>query len=1085
MTQHNDVARTGQNLNETILSTSNVNVSNFGKLFWRTVDGYIYAQPLYVPNVNIGGNPHNVVYVATEHNTVYAFDADDPNANPPLWHVNLGTPVPSQDVCVGISNCFYEDLQPEVGITATPVIDPTTQTIYVVTHTKNTSNNTYHFFLHALDITSGADNFKTEITASGFKPLYQLNRPGLMLLNGIVYLAFGSAGDFGDWHGFVMAYDATTLAQLGVYNTTPENINFVKNETGGGGIFSCGQGLVTDGSNLYFFTGNGPFDVSTGGTDYGDTALKLTLPGLSVSDYFTPYDAASLGTTNTDLGAGGPLLLPNTSLLVGGGKDGYLHVLNTGNMGKFNTSDQDVQHWKATSAWIMGSPVYWNGPALGPTIYLWASGDRAKAWQFNGQIFNTTPASQSAMTSAFGESDTSPLSLSANGRQAGTGVLWAPVSLKGDPNKSTVPAILHAFDASNLGRELWSSQQNALRDGVGSFAKFNPPTVANGKVFLGTFSGQLQVYGLNPPPASGIHFVQVGSAVFSSATPVVAASYPSAESGGDLNVVAVGWADSSSTVQSVTDSQNNFYQLAGSLTQGNGLSQAIYYAKNIAGGSNTVTVTFNDGISGAKAPDVRLLEYSGADRNNPLDVTAGAHGYGTFASSGSTTTNAPNELIFGADLVGGITSGPGSPFTSRIITEPNSDLAEDRMVNVVDSYSASALISLNNWVMQMATFKAAASSASPMFQVIASGANTVEPGQSGTYSVSVTAQNGFKGTVSFSCSGLPLQAGCTFSPPSVSSSGSSTLTVTTGAGTPAGDYQVVITGTSGSLQDSSSVKLTISSGPQFTLAITPETASASSGQAAKYTVAVSGENGFSGNVALSCSSMPAQASCSFSPSSVASGGQSSLTVSVASATPPGNYGVTIVGRSGSLQAATSATLTVTATSSFTVAVSPRSATVTAGNSANYTISVAAQNGFNSAVALSCSGLPTGAACAFTPSSVPPDNQATLTITTTGASAQLMPPGRRHSHFPLYALGLLFPPLAVMSLTRGGRKRRQQLLLLGALALGLLGLQLSCSGAGTSTTTPPSGSTPSGTYTIQVIGTAPSLQRSTSVTLNVQ
>src|SRR5512146_519978 len=265
-TQHNDNARTGQNLSETILNTSNVNVSNFGKLFWRTVDGYIYAQPLYVSGLNVGGATRNVVFVATEHNSVYAFDADDPNHPTPLWRVNLGIPVPSDDVpmaaptCGSITVCPYDDIQPEIGITATPVIDLPAKAMYVVAHTKNTSDSSYHFWLHKLDILSGADILPPrEITTNGFMPLYQLNRPGLLLLNGVVYVAFGSAGDFGDWHGWVMSYQASTLAPLNVYNDTPGNVqNFVTGESGGGGIFSCGQGLVTDGSSLYFFTGNGP-----------------------------------------------------------------------------------------------------------------------------------------------------------------------------------------------------------------------------------------------------------------------------------------------------------------------------------------------------------------------------------------------------------------------------------------------------------------------------------------------------------------------------------------------------------------------------------------------------------------------------------------------------------------------------------------------------------------------------------------------------------------------------------------------------------------------------------------------------------
>ena len=242
LTHHNDIGRTGQNLDETILNTSNVNVATFGKLFWKTVDGEIYAQPLYVPNLTIQGKTRNVVYVATEHNSVYAFDADDPTQVTPLWQVSLGTPVPSQDICIitgdtNPSDCPYLDINPEIGITSTPVIDPVAGIIYVVAKTKRTSDSTYHFFLHALDLTSGAEQLAgpTEITgqvtgsgtgSSGgvlvFDPTYHLQRPGLLLMNGVVYLGFGSVGDMGNFHGWIMGYDATTLQQVSILNMTPE-----------------------------------------------------------------------------------------------------------------------------------------------------------------------------------------------------------------------------------------------------------------------------------------------------------------------------------------------------------------------------------------------------------------------------------------------------------------------------------------------------------------------------------------------------------------------------------------------------------------------------------------------------------------------------------------------------------------------------------------------------------------------------------------------------------------------------------------------------------------------------------------------
>ncbi len=350
LTQHNDNSRTGQNLQETLLNTSTVNVANFGKLFSLPVDGNIFAQPLYVPALTIGGVTHNVVYVATAQNSVFAFDADSGNTTP-LWTVNLGTPVPSQDICVTDPvECPYTDVIPVIGILATPVIDPVSGTIYVVANTKDTSGK-YHFKLHALDLTTGAEKFAgpTEITAKRVTQLTELCRPGLLLVNGTVYMGFGSVGDFPTWHGFVMAYDASTLQQVAVYNSTPQN-----NDEGGAGIWQTGNGLVSDASgDIYAITSNGNFDVNTGGEDYGSAYLKLSGSTLSVMDYFVPYNQAFLNpeSYNVDLGSGGPLLIPNTTSLVGAGKDAVLRVVDTANMGKYNPTKT------ATSRILSGQPI--------------------------------------------------------------------------------------------------------------------------------------------------------------------------------------------------------------------------------------------------------------------------------------------------------------------------------------------------------------------------------------------------------------------------------------------------------------------------------------------------------------------------------------------------------------------------------------------------------------------------------------------------------------------------------------------------------------------------------------------------------
>ena len=295
LTQHNDNNRTGANLNETVLNTSNVNANQFGKLFSRSVDGQIYAQPLCVPNVSIPNQgTHNVVYVATMHNGVYAFDADDPEASAPLWRVNLGPSVPWQDTAT-----LYPDINSEVGITSTPVIDVPKKTLYLVAKTKE--NNSYIQRLHALDIATGKEKpgspvlIQASLTGSGdgrlngtisFDPLKQLNRPGLLLLDDVVYIAFGSHGDVDPYHGWVLGYSATTLQQVTAYNTTRTGTR--------AGIWQGGQGLAADASgHIYLMTGNGTFDYNTGGANLGNSFVKLATPGgLSVVDWFTPHNQA-------------------------------------------------------------------------------------------------------------------------------------------------------------------------------------------------------------------------------------------------------------------------------------------------------------------------------------------------------------------------------------------------------------------------------------------------------------------------------------------------------------------------------------------------------------------------------------------------------------------------------------------------------------------------------------------------------------------------------------------------------------------------------------------------------------------------
>ena len=506
LTQHNDNARTGENTRETTLTLANVKADTFGKLFTRSVDGYLYAQPLYVPNLRVPGKGiHNVVFLATAHDSVYCFDADDPKASEPIWKVSLGTPVPATEI-YDPAKTPWTDMLVDIGITSTPVIDLDTHTIYVEAKTKE--KGTYVQRLHALDLVTGAERkgspvvIQAKVKGTGdasengmlsFDPVKQLQRPGLLLSDGVVYLAFGSHADSPPFHGWILGYDAESLQQVCVFNTAPNGSDAA--------IWQAGMGMAADeAGNIYAMTGNGTFTANTpGGVDYGDTMLKLhpSGKGLTVLDYFTPYNQDAMNAGDADLGGSGPMLIPDTHLIIGGGKNGFLYVVRRDRMGKYkpDSDTQIAQSWHLDgSSNIHGSPVFWDSP-VGPLIYIMAENDHVKAFRMIQNTFRMTPDSQSDVA-APGGMPGGFLSVSANGNLPGTGILWACHPYDADANHQTVPGVLRAYDAQDLTHELWDSKQNAGRDDLGMFAKFCVPTIANGKVFVSTFSNQLQVYGL-------------------------------------------------------------------------------------------------------------------------------------------------------------------------------------------------------------------------------------------------------------------------------------------------------------------------------------------------------------------------------------------------------------------------------------------------------------------------------------------------------------------------------------------------------------------------------------------------------------
>ncbi len=499
LTNKMDNSRTGQNINETLLTTTNVNPNQFGKLFAFNVDGYVQAQPLYMSALNINGVTHNVVFVATQHDSVYAIDAD---TGVQIWQISFLNPaagitsVPYQ--AEGCNNITGLD---ELGITGTPVIDPTSGTIYVTAKTQIAASGkySYEYNLHALDVTTGLEKFGGPVQITGqigtlsFAPLNQIQRPGLLLLNDTLWVGSGSNGCDLKARGWLFAYNATTLEQVAQMTTQPDN-------SYGSSLWQAGIGPAADtNGNVFLSTANGLFNYSA--FDYGDSVLKLTLSGstFTVDDYFTPFDQANMAATDTDLGSGGVTLLPTQTgsstpdLLVTSGKAGNIYLINRDNLGMYNTTsnDQIVEYLPAAlGGEFFGGPVYWNN-----MVYFLAHQDylRGYALGVSGgkSSLSTTPVVQTA-----GKLTNIGLPVvSANGTT--NGIVWLVRAVKS-------VSLLSAYDATNLFLLYDSSMAASNRDSLGTIAHHATPIVTNGKVYAGTET-QLVAYGLFPAinPAGG------------------------------------------------------------------------------------------------------------------------------------------------------------------------------------------------------------------------------------------------------------------------------------------------------------------------------------------------------------------------------------------------------------------------------------------------------------------------------------------------------------------------------------------------------------------------------------------------------
>jgi len=517
LTYHNDNSRTGQNTMETVLTPSNVTGAEFGKLYSVSLDSSsqdaVRGQPLFVPNLPINGT-RNVVFVATEADKVYAIDADNalwaaPGVPQYLWKATLTDP--AYGAAPGATPASRGCRDPE-GVTSTPVIDPSAEIMYV--ESKTTENGQDVHRLHALSILTGQEVGPGHviISANNFNPNIHRNRPGLLLANGTVYVAFASNGcDQFDYHGWVFAYDAATFQQRGVFQVTTSSGAL-------GGIWMAGAGLAADSSgNIFAATGNGLFD---GGSNFGDSIVKLGPVNLNRLDFFTPFNQQDLFNRDIDLGSGGVLLLPDQPgahphLLVQAGKEGKIYLVDRDHMGGYcNGCDSDpqlVQELPGAVNGMWSMPTYWNN-----TVYFWAQNDVLKAFFLSNGLLNGTPARSGDSYGYPG----SNLSISSNGNS--NGIVWSIRTNNGgtdNDNPASAPVVLQAHAADDL-RSLYSSDGNANRDGLNAGLRFTVPTVANGKVYVGTW-GQLSVFGMLRPlgvsvsPSSGAGPTQTFTAAYS------------------------------------------------------------------------------------------------------------------------------------------------------------------------------------------------------------------------------------------------------------------------------------------------------------------------------------------------------------------------------------------------------------------------------------------------------------------------------------------------------------------------------------------------------------------------------------------
>ena len=668
-----DNSRTNANLNETILTPANVNTSGFGKLFSLSVDGQIYAQPLYQQNVAIAGQgSHNVVFIATMHNSVYAFDADTPGT--PLWSVNLGPSVPTSNYLSDVG--AYTDIAVENGILSTPVIDSSTGTLYAVAATFE--NGSYIYRLHALDTSSGSERFGAPVAIAmqvpgigdnstdgtvSFDGSQHIQRPALLLANGYVYVTFGSHGDAAPYHGWIVSYSAQNVQnQAAIFNATPNG--------SAGAIWQSGRGPAADAAgNVYAVTSNGDSDFTS---NFSSCTLKLDPNQLTIADWFAPFNYQILNDGDEDLGTSGPLLIPNTNYLVTGGKAGVLYLIDQNSMGQTSSNNSQILQSVNTGGFGIFNMALWNRTD-GPILYTHIANAPVTAWKMSGGQFSTSPVAQTlnGFTVPF-----QGMTLSANGTQPGSGILWVTGT-----SAWPLPAagILHAYNADGLA-EVWNSSMNS-GDAMGGFVKFANLTVANGKVYVPTADDQLLVYGLTAsysatPSVTGI----VNAASYSSGA--VAPGEMVAIYGQNLGPASL-------VTGTFSADANANRQLNGTQVTFNGIPSPLVYASS---GAAAAIVPYE--IAGATQAAV-VVSYNGqAASTQTVAVSDAAPGLFSADASGSGpgailnadySLNAPANPAAAGSIVVLYATGGGQtnpPATSGVLTTAATPLADNVSVTV-------------------------------------------------------------------------------------------------------------------------------------------------------------------------------------------------------------------------------------------------------------------------------------------------------------------------------------------------------------------------------------------------------------------